>query len=71
MVSTSIVGELKDIELCVLALDKGGDRIPDLIRKSLFVLHAVRRWVFLIALGYTVPLLVLFQGGDALSVRVA
>ena len=45
-----------------------GDRLSRGSRLALTLLGGVRRWVFLPALVAAVPVLVLFMGGDALSV---
>ena len=62
-----MTGELKDIELCVMGVLRAGERIPVIYRRGFLAMNLIRRWVFLLALGYTVPVLVVFRGGDALN----
>jgi hypothetical protein len=62
-----MTGELKDIELCMLGVVRAGERIDPFYRKGFLMMNLIRRWVFLLALGYTIPVLVVFRGGDALS----
>jgi hypothetical protein len=69
VVGLSVVGELKDIELCLLAIE----RIPEsaLGRKWVLALAfclELRRFVFLPAVLNIVSALVMTRGGDALSV---
>jgi hypothetical protein len=69
VVGLSVVGELKDIELCLLAIE----RIPEgaLSRKWVLALSfclELRRFVFLPAVLIIVSALVMTRGGDALSV---
>jgi hypothetical protein len=69
VVGLSIVGELKDIELCLLAIE----RIPEgalswkWVSALSFCLE-LRRFVFLPAMLNIVATLVILKGGDALSV---
>ena len=58
----------QDIELCTMAIRHAGDRIAPPYRFVLSLLGGIRRWTFLPALVMTAPYLVLFRGGDALSV---
>ena len=68
IVAFTVVGELKDIELCSMAVAHAGDKLSKGWRLALGFLLWMRRWVFLPSLVTTVPILVLFKGGDALSV---
>ena len=70
VVSFQVVGELKDISLCMISLDHlpDIDRVTPAWRYGLAAINLVRRWVFLTLLVITVPLLVVYKGGDALSV---
>ena len=68
IVAFQVVGELKDITLCRFAVLDAGDRLSSGWRASLLCLGFVRRWVFLVVLVTTVPMLVVQQGGDALSI---
>eukprot|EP01051_Picozoa_sp_SAG22_P000063 SAG22_NODE_1_length_62449_cov_158.689270_63_plen_52_part_00 len=43
VVSTTITGELKDITLCLLALERAGDRISAPFRGGIIVMNWVRR----------------------------
>jgi hypothetical protein len=64
----TVIGELKDIELCSVAIAHAGDRLSKGWRVALGFLLWMRRWVFLPTLVADVPMLVLLKGGDALSV---
>ena len=68
IIAFTVVGELKDIELCSMAVAHAGDKLSKGWRLALGFLLGMRRWVFLPALVMNVPLLVLIKGGDALSV---
>ena len=68
IVAFSVVGELKDIELCSLAVAHAGVKISKRWRLALSFLLWMRRWLFLPALVLNVADLVLVKGGDALSV---
>ena len=68
IVAFTVVGELKDIELCSMAVAHAGDNLSKGWRLALGFLLGMRRWVFLPTLVLNVPFLVLFKGGDALSV---
>eukprot|EP01045_Picozoa_sp_COSAG04_P004037 COSAG04_NODE_171_length_21611_cov_4.302808_11_plen_483_part_00 len=67
-VAFTVIGELKDIELCSIAVAHAGDKLSKGWRIALGFLLWIRRWVFLPALVMNVPQLVLLKGGDALSV---
>jgi len=68
IVAFTVVGELKDIELCSMAIAHAGERLSKGWRRALGFLLGMRRWVFLPALVANVPILVQFKGGDALSI---
>jgi hypothetical protein len=68
IVAFTVVGELKDIELCAMAIAHAGDKLSKGWRLALGFLLWMRRWFFLPALVLTVPALVLYKGSDALSV---
>jgi hypothetical protein len=69
VVASTLAGELRDIQLCVLAIARAGDRLAQgPWRARLVLLCGVRRYVFLPMLVSTIPTLVLYRGGDALSV---
>ena len=61
-----VVGELKDILLCSMAIAHAG-KLSAGWRHALIFLLGIRRWIFLPALVCTVPLLVMVEGGDALK----
>ena len=68
VVALAVVGELKDIELVMLAAQHAGEKLSPRWRLALAVLSGVRRWVFLPTLVMTVPMMVAMKSGDALSV---
>eukprot|EP01045_Picozoa_sp_COSAG04_P010169 COSAG04_NODE_615_length_11914_cov_12.688447_10_plen_512_part_00 len=68
IVAFTVVGELKDIEICSMAVAHAGDRLSKGWRLALGFLLWMRRWLFLPGLVMNVPALVLYKGGDALSV---
>ena len=51
-----------------MAIRHAGDRIAPAYRFALSLLGGIRRWLFLSTLVAAAPTLVLFKGGDALSV---
>ena len=51
-----------------MAIRHAGDRIAPAYRFALSLLGGIRRWTFLPTLVMAAPMLVLFKGGDALSV---
>ena len=61
-----VVGELKDILLCSMAIAHAS-KLSAGWRHALSFLLGIRRWLFLPALVCTVPLLVMVEGGDALK----
>lgn len=68
VVALTVVGELKDIELVMLARRHANDKLNSGWRFAFSLLTGIRRWMFLPSLVCTVPVLVLYLGGDALSV---
>ena len=62
------VGEMKDIELCMIATTKAGDRLASTWRCGLHVVSFLRRRVFILNVLNSACILVLFHGSDALSV---
>eukprot|EP01043_Picozoa_sp_COSAG02_P060381 COSAG02_NODE_7878_length_2806_cov_7.132989_1_plen_486_part_00 len=68
IVAFTVVGELRDIELCSMAVVHAGDKLSKGWRFALGFMLGMRRWMFLPALVQSVPTLVLFKGGDALSI---
>ena len=68
VVALNMVGELKDIELCMAAVHQAGTDLSAPWRWSLLLLNFVRRAVFLPSLVSCIVILVTRKGGDALSV---
>lgn len=68
IVGLSAVGELKDICLCQLAIERAGETIGCGWRLALTLILSVRRWLFLPWLSCATLMLVINRGGDALSV---
>lgn len=68
VVSFTVVGELKDIELCELAVYRAGEALNIPYRIVILLMLNMRRWGFLTVLTVDVVLLVIYRGGDALSV---
>lgn len=68
VIALAIVGELKDIELCSMAIGHAWDNLHAVWRTGLIVLQGMRRWTFLPLLLLTVPSLVINYGGSALTV---
>jgi len=68
VVAFTVVGELKDIQLCSMAVAHVGGKLSKGWRLALGFLLWMRRWVFLPALVVNAPMLVVWKGGDALSV---
>eukprot|EP01052_Picozoa_sp_SAG31_P020356 SAG31_NODE_1526_length_8004_cov_4.741176_2_plen_167_part_00 len=62
LVALTVVGEMKDIELCETALRRPGISLQGW-RRGLLVLPFLRKWTFLPALQLTVPSLILTEGG--------
>lgn len=68
VVALEVIGELRDITICTLAIRHAGDKLSPGWRFVTTLLGGMRRWIFLPTLVSTVPILVLYQGGDALSI---
>jgi hypothetical protein len=64
----TVVAELRDITLCLLALDRADRPVPAGWRVALRSLAMIRRYTFLPLMVTMIPVVVLFQGGDALSI---
>ena len=58
----------QDIELCSLAAKNYGAKLSPAWQRAFFVMNALRRWLFLPFLMMTVPVLLMYLGGDALHV---
>eukprot|EP01046_Picozoa_sp_COSAG06_P018516 COSAG06_NODE_1291_length_9980_cov_166.860237_6_plen_290_part_00 len=67
IVSLTVVGELKDIELCSIAIQKAGDNIRPIVRFTMRLLNGIRRWAFLPGLVTGISLLVAVKGGGELA----
>ena len=61
--SLSVLGELKDIQLCEISIEQAGDKLTTRWRLGLKVLCGLRRWSFLPCLMLMIPRLVMLQGG--------
>jgi hypothetical protein len=61
----------KDVELCRIAVmrARAEDKLGRGVRLMLVFLGGMRRWIFLPVMCCVAPTLVLWRGGDALSVR--
>ena len=68
VLAIAAVAELRDITLCLLALDRVDPPLPAGWRVVLRGLATVRRYTFLPALVSAVPAVVVYRGGDALSI---
>jgi hypothetical protein len=68
VVALEVVGELRDVTICTFAIRHAGDRLTPAWRFIMTLLGGMRRWLFLPTLVSTVPILVLYKGGDALSI---
>lgn len=68
VVAFSVVGELKDIELCNLAVVQAGENLSFVWQLLLAILGWARRWIFLTSIVLLIPGLVLLKGGDALNI---
>eukprot|EP01048_Picozoa_sp_COSAG05_P013825 COSAG05_NODE_1509_length_4688_cov_77.656788_2_plen_471_part_00 len=68
IVSLSVVGELKDIELCSMALEHtAGDGLNAKWRTFLKLCQHTRRWVFLPYMLMGICSITVIRGGDALT----
>jgi hypothetical protein len=68
VLATSVVAELRDIKLCLLALDRADPPLPAGWRVALRGLAIARRYTFLPTLVMAVPAVVVLQGSDTLSI---
>jgi hypothetical protein len=67
IVGQTIVGELKDMLLCQIAIERLGDKLGPW-RHPIIIGIFMRRTLFLPVMLGTVAMLVVFRGGDSLSV---
>jgi hypothetical protein len=67
VVALTVAGELRDVLLCDFAI-RQADGMSSSWRFALQLLGVIRRWLFLPGMIFTVPILVYYEGGDALSV---
>jgi hypothetical protein len=68
VVAFTTVGELKDIELCDLAISRAAELMSHNTRVLLVGVGLMRRFMFLPALVSAVPRFVMFKGGDSVSI---
>ena len=70
VIALSIVGELRDIELCALAARRAEDTgsLSHSWAVALKVLYCARRYIFLPCLANNANMLVPIQGADSLSI---
>eukprot|EP01052_Picozoa_sp_SAG31_P034300 SAG31_NODE_3990_length_3681_cov_2.353992_2_plen_308_part_00 len=68
VVAFTAVGELVDIHLCELAARRAAEDLAPRWRLAFATIGLLRRFTFLPSLVVLVPMLVAYQGGDALSV---
>ena len=68
IVALAVVGELKDIRLMEIAMDRAGDAIAPSWQWAVAVLNFIRRWIFLAVFGWIIPNLVLKRGGNSLNI---
>lgn len=71
VVAFAAVGELADIHLCSLAAHRAGENLTPRWRLAFASVGLLRRFTFLPSLVSLVPMLVAYQGGDALSVSLS
>jgi hypothetical protein len=68
VVALKLCGELKDIQLCSIAIAKYDAQLSSRWKFGLRLLGGIRRWTFLNGIVCLVAQLVFLKGGDALSV---
>lgn len=68
VVAFTAVGELKDIELCDLAVSRAAELMSRNTRNLLIGVGFMRRFMFLPALVTAVPRFVIYKGGDSVSI---
>jgi hypothetical protein len=62
------VGTNEQIELCEIAVDRAEQKLSAVYRVVILMMLNMRRWGFLTVLTLDVVLVVIYRGGDALSV---
>jgi hypothetical protein len=67
IIGLAVVGELKDIELCTLAIERYGDALELKWRRALLLCQAVRRFTFLPVMLIATCSIIVIMGGDALT----
>jgi hypothetical protein len=70
VVAFTAVGELEDIHLCNMAAWRAAEDLTPRWRLAFALVGLLRRFTFLPSLVALVPMLVAYQGGDALSVSL-
>lgn len=68
VISCTVVGELKDIELCKTGANHAAGKLSRPWRLALAFVRNIRRWTFLPFLLSTVPLMLMYKGADTLSI---
>jgi hypothetical protein len=58
----------EQIELCEIAVDRAEQKLSAVYRVVILMMLNMRRWGFLTVLTLDVVLVVIYRGGDALSV---
>ena len=72
MMGLTVSGELKDIALVLLQIERAGNNVSRGWRVAVKIVCSIRRYLFLPALIATIPMLVTVVGGDILvSVTIA
>ena len=67
-VACTVVGELKDIEMCRVAAVHNSEKLSQGWRFALLFVQCIRRWTFLPFLLFSVPLMLMYKGADTLSI---
>ena len=69
IVSFSVVGELKDVELVSIAIRHSAHKLSPQLRFFFSFLGGMRRWLFLPALVMTTPIVVIIEGATNALLR--
>lgn len=68
VVSCTVVGELRDIELCKTGANHVAGKLSRSWQLALAFVCYIRRWMFLPFLLSTIPLMLMYKGADTLSI---
>jgi hypothetical protein len=68
VISCTVVGELKDIQLCKTGANHAARKLSQPWRLALAFVCYIRRWMFLPFLLSTIPLMLMYKGADTLSI---